>query len=216
MPADLKLVEITGSPNNVKVRIALGYKGLDYVREPFEFEGFPGDRSELVALSTQPRTPVLKHGETVVFDSGAILRYLDANFPDTSRLFSEDYAEMGEIEEWELWARTDLYSHVGTVFGQIFASPPDAAVLRRACEAMHEATGRIEAALERAPFLLGDAMKAADVVSAPMVNLAMISDSAETGPILGFFREHFQLGEGRERTREWVRRVMAYDPLFAG
>lgn len=186
------------------------------MREPVELDSYPGDRSEIVALSTQPLTPVLKHGDTVIFDSGAILRYLDANFPDTPRLFTEDYAEMGELERWELWAKTDLYSQVVAVFGQVFARTPDTAVLRRARESMHQATGRIEAALERAPFLLGDAMKAADVVSAPLVNLAMISDSAEAGPILSFFREHFQLGEGRERTREWVRRVMAYDPLFAG
>ena len=32
--ASLILHELTGSPNNVKARIALGYKGLDYDRNP--------------------------------------------------------------------------------------------------------------------------------------------------------------------------------------
>lgn len=216
MSKKLKLVEITGSPNNVKVRIALGYKGLEYEREPLEFEGFPGDRSGVVACSTQPRTPVLTHGETVIFDSGGILRYLDANFPATPRLYTEDYAQLGEIEQWELWARTDLGGPTGALFGQLFAPEPDVEVCRKACESFHEVTGRIEAALEKNPFVLGEAMKAPDVICAPVVNLSMLSEAAASGPIMGFFRTHFHLGEGRDRTREWVRRVMAHDPLFVG
>ena len=45
MPADLTLHELTGSPNNVKVRIALGFKGLSYERKPITMDGFPGNRS---------------------------------------------------------------------------------------------------------------------------------------------------------------------------
>ena len=159
---------------------------------------------------------MLKHGETVIFDSNGILRYLDANFPDTPRLYTEDYAQFGEIEEWEMWSKTEMSLPVRTIFGQFFAPEPDLDACRQASEAMHEATGRIEAALEKNPFVMGEVMKAPDIVCAVGVNLAMISEAAASGPIMGFFQTHFHLGEGRERTREWVRRVMAHDPLFVG
>ena len=87
MSKPLELYQIGGSPNNVRVRIALGFKGLAYDTWdlPMETGQFPFDRSRLVELSGQPRTPVLKHGEVVIFDSGGILRYLEANFRDTPR-----------------------------------------------------------------------------------------------------------------------------------
>ena len=67
MDTDLTLHELTGSPNNVKVRIGLGYKGLKYERKPVALDGFPGNREAVVALSRQPRLPVLQHGKTVIF-----------------------------------------------------------------------------------------------------------------------------------------------------
>ena len=74
MSAKITLHELTGSPNNVRVRIGLGYKGLEYQRKPLELTGdFPGDRSEVVKLSGQPRLPVLQHGDTIIYDSRAIL-----------------------------------------------------------------------------------------------------------------------------------------------
>ncbi|MHC5062950.1 MAG: glutathione S-transferase family protein, partial [Planctomycetota bacterium] len=64
--------------NNMKVRVALGYKGI-----PYEFKSIdPADRSRIQDLSGQFLTPVLVHGEQVVADSAAILRYLDLAFPE--------------------------------------------------------------------------------------------------------------------------------------
>ena len=98
--------------NNMKVRIALGYKGLDYTYTEVD----PGDRAELIRLTGQFLTPVMVHGERTLFDSAAILRYLDANFPDTPRLYSEEYGEMADIEGWERFTMTQLGEVVGMMF----------------------------------------------------------------------------------------------------
>lgn len=75
--------------NNLKVRAALEYKGL-----PYEFRTIePRDRTELVRRLGQFLTPVMEHGETLLVDSGAILRYLDANFPKTPKLFGGSHGE---------------------------------------------------------------------------------------------------------------------------
>lgn len=217
MSATVTLHEITGSPNSTKVRIALGLKGIAYERRPVELSGgFPGDRGELVRLSTQPRAPVLVHGETVVFDSSAILRYLEANFPATPRLFTTDWAQMREIEEWETWARTELSRPVSAVFQQALAEEPDEAACRAASDLMHELTGRIESALAENPYLLRDTASAADVTAAPTVHLALLPEElARSGPVFGFFHRNLTLGEGRERTKEWVGSLMAHDAAWS-
>ena len=38
--------------------------------------------------------------------------------------------------------------------------------------------------------------------------------AAQSSPIGAFFVEHFDLGEDRDRTRAWVKRVMAHDEVY--
>jgi glutathione S-transferase len=211
---DLRLHELTGSPNSIKVRVALGYKGLEYERVPFEVESFPGDRSALVKLSRQPRCPVLEHGKAVLFDSGAILRYLEANFPDAPPIFVDDYAAHAEIETWELFSRTKLGEAIGMIFGQAFSPEQDASVIAKANELLNERTGALEDRLSGRDVLVGDHLTAADIVVASPLYLADLTDeNAQGHPIAAFFQKNLRLGEGREKTRAWVRRVLANDPV---
>lgn len=211
--SELTLYELPPSPNNMKARIGLGFKGLQFERSILELDRFPGDRSGIVAVSGQPRTPVLKHGGAVIFDSGAILRYLEANFRDTPPLFSTDFDEFGEIEHWEAFGRSRLSEPVSIMFRQAFAPEKSADAIRRANEMMRELVGRLEDRLSQTGFLVGGRLTAADVTGAPLVNLAMLSVDAGAGPISQFVAENLQLGEGCDRTREWVRTVLAHDPI---
>jgi len=211
--SELTLYELPPSPNNMKARIALGFKGLQFERSILELDQFPGDRSGIVAVSGQPRTPVLKHGSAVIFDSGAILRYLEANFRDTPPLFSTDFDEFGEIERWEAFGRSRLSEPVSIMFQKAFAPEKSADAIRRANELMRELVGCLEDRLAQTGFLVGGRLTAADVTGAPLVNLAMLSADAGSGPIGQFFAENLQLGEGYDRTREWVRTVLAHDPI---
>jgi len=215
MSTNVTLHEITGSSNSVKVRIALSYKGLEYNREAVELDSFPGDRSSIVAISRQPRLPVLQHGETVVFDSSAILRYLEANFPDTPPIFSDDHATLGEIEGWELFARSQISEPLVMMFGELFAPEPDADVVARANEMLNERTATIEDRLGHGDYLVDDRLTAADIACAAPLYLADLPAEAATedNPMDTFFHKNLTLGEGRPQTTEWVRRVMAYDPV---
>ena len=214
MSNNLTLHELTGSPNNVKVRIALGYKGLDYDRKEVELDSYPGDRSPVAKLSRQPRLPVIEDGPTVIFGSDAIFRYLEANYPDTPTIFTDDYSTFGEIEQWELFARTQIGEPIGMIFGQAFAPEADPQVVARANELLNDRTGVLEDKLSTGEFLVGDHLTAGDIACAAPLYLAdMTDENAQTHPIAGFFQANLKLGEGREQTRAWVRRVMAYDPI---
>lgn len=216
MSSSLKLIELPPSPNNMKARIALAYKNLEYERLPIRITGSPEDRKPVIEASGQPLTPVLLHGETVVYDSAAILRYLDANFRDTPPLFSGDYFTMKQIEDWERYGRVDIDKPVGMVFKAAFEKEPDPNVGIEASALMHEVTGRIERQLEKTPFLVGEELTAADVTAVPMVWYSMLPEEMEgASPIALFFAKHLQLGDGRDRTRAWVQKVMSYDPDFS-
>ena len=212
MSTTLVLHELTPSPNNLKVRMALGFKGLAYERVPFVPDGMPGDRSKYVELSGQPRTPILVHGETVIYDSNGIARYLDANVKRDPSLFSTDYAEMGEIETWEFFARSRASQAVGMLFGLAIAGEVDAEVVKQANAAFHDATGELQDAIAATGFLVAGRTTNADLANVALANLGMLSDAyAASSPILAFFREHLALGDDRAGVRAWVERHLAYD-----
>lgn len=208
MTDKVTLYSLHGSPNSMKVRIALGYKKIPHER----IDVNPQDRSELIRVSGQPLAPVLVHGDRAVFDSAAILRYLDGNFRDTPPLFSAEYDTIKKIEEYEFFARTQLGRPVGMIFGLYFAPEKDPHVAAEASAKANELSSRLEEQLSRSEWLVGDRMTAADVTAAPYVWLGMLPEAAaEDGEVAAFFLRNLHLGEGREKTRAWVSRVIAYD-----
>ncbi len=84
----LRFWELTPSPNNIKVRMALRFKGIDFEQIIVD----PLDRAPVIEVSGQELTPVIEDRGIVLNDSEAILQYLDANYPDTPRLFPRERA----------------------------------------------------------------------------------------------------------------------------
>ncbi|MCR4315863.1 MAG: glutathione S-transferase family protein [Planctomycetes bacterium] len=206
--SNVVLYEIPPSPNNIKVRIALNYKKIPYERSAIN----PVDRADLVKLSGQPLTPVLKHGDTVMFDSSAILRYIEANFRQGPSIFSTESNEIRMIEDFEHHGRGRLLRPIAMTFGEFFAGEKNVDTLHAASKMMHEETERLEKTLAGKKYLVGEKLTIADIVSVPAVYYAMVSEK-EVGdhPIKQFFHANLHLGEGRENVRAWVDRVMALD-----
>ncbi len=180
--------------NNFKVRVALGYKDI-----PYDFHTIsPGDRSAVIAVSGQPFTPVLVHGDVVIPDSAAILRYLDANFRDTPRLFSAAYDELREIEGWEGWGRTTLARPLLMLVRQRREDRDDPAERQHAAELFATACRHLDESLGDAEWLIGARLTAADATCAPVLHRA-----SESGML--------PLPDDINATLDWMGRVMAYD-----
>ncbi|MEM7245706.1 MAG: glutathione S-transferase family protein [Acidobacteriota bacterium] len=181
--------------NNMKVRVALGYKGL-----PYEFlEVDPKDRTTIHGLTGQHFTPVLEHGDRRIFDSAAILRYLDANFLDTPRLFGSDYHEQRAIESWEGFARTELAAPMmEVVLTRVRGEEVSDETLTRCGAEFAEAGSELVERLKGHDWLVGDDLTAADVTAAPVI---------------------FRVREGKvlpwdgslDALAAWVDRVMGHD-----
>jgi len=212
----IRLFEIPPSPNSIKVRVAMNYKGIPFERIPLprDAAGTGFERSAVIAATRQPLTPAIEHDGHTLFDSAAILRYLEANFPGTPPLFSTDVDTLRAIENEERWARSELSAPFTKVIRMFFAGQVGAAAVEEANREFQAFTEHIETILEASPWLMGGSMTAADVTAAPYVFGAMIPvEAAAAGGPVAFLHENFHLGEGRERTRAWVGKVMAYDPM---
>ena len=209
--ATLKLFDLAPSPNNIKIRLALGYKGIDYERIPIALDD--AGREAVIEATGQPLTPAIAHGEVRLFDSSAILRYIDANFRDRGpRLYATSREEMREIEDWEAFAREDATAPVALTFGQAMAGAVDPARKKEANEALARVTARLEERLSESEWLVGDAMTAADIQVAPFVFCGMLPpEAAAAGGVVQFFAEHLRAPEDHAKTRAWAGRVMAFD-----
>jgi glutathione S-transferase len=181
--------------NNMKVRVALGYKGI-----PYEFRSIdPGDRSTLARISGQFLTPVLQHGKVGLSDSAAILRYLEANFPDTPKLFGAGIAEQWAIEDWELFARTELAGPMmETVHTKVTGGTVDDAMAARCSTAFGTAADKLAHALKDRQWLIGDTMTAADITAGAVIHRIRVA-------------EFFPFSPAATEMFPWVDRVMSFD-----
>jgi glutathione S-transferase len=179
--------------NNLKVRVSLGYKQIPYRFVSIE----PGDREEVLRISGQALTPVMTHGDVVLFDSAAIMRYLDANFRDTPRLYGDGRETTWPIEDWERFARGEMGGPLMDVVKMHLAGGNDPVVVERAAAQFAELVQRLEDALDDRDWLVGDTMTAADIATACVI--ARVQRSGL-----------FPLPES-PRVSAWTDRVMAFD-----
>ncbi len=152
--------------NNIKVRLALEHKGI-----PYEFRTIePTDRDELVRVSGQFLTPVMVDGDVVLFDSGAILRYLDANYPETPKLYGHSHSEQWEIEDWERFGRGPLAEPMmSLVHARVRGEGVTPALEESAAADFGVAIRKLEGRLEGRQWLVGDEMTAADITCAAVI-----------------------------------------------
>lgn len=181
--------------NNMKVRVALGFKLIAYTFHTID----PADRTEIVRLSGQHLTPVLEHGDRVLFDSAAILRYLEANFRDAPPLFGANRDEQWAIEELELFARTTLAAPMmEIVHHRVAGRTVDPAMDSRCTEAFAKAATSLIDRLDGRTWLVGERMSAADVTAAAVMYRIRASGL-------------FELPERASTIDGWIDRVMAHD-----
>jgi glutathione S-transferase len=115
----MKLIQIPFSHNCVKVRVALGLKGLSY--ETLDIA--PMDRASVVAASGQGLVPVLMDDGRTIADSTAILLHLEERYPDPP-LVPSDAAARAEcwlLEDWADQAFMEISRRIS--YGAVLSQP---------------------------------------------------------------------------------------------
>ena len=151
--------------NVQKVLWLVGELGLPH--EHVEAGGAAGglDAPAFRRLNPHGRVPVIEDGETVVWESHAILRYLAATHaPGT--LWPDAAAARSEADRWMDWAHTSLQPAFMQLFWGFFRTPEgqrDAGLIERARRDCAERFRRLDAHLAGRPFVAGPAFGLGDI-----------------------------------------------------
>jgi len=165
----LRVLGRATSGNVQKVLFFLEETGTPYAREDYgrQFNNTGGD---YLKLNPNGKVPTIVDGDTVVWESHTILRYL-ANKLGKTDLYPADFAKRTDVERWMDWLLASLnYQYV-----QVFKDSKKPAAERAATfDADAKELGAQLSILEKAsagkPFIAGNALTLADIALGPIVH----------------------------------------------
>jgi glutathione S-transferase len=164
----------SGSPYSWRVQLALEYKQLPYNSHRLEFSRQEHQSPQMLALNFRGRVPVLKDGDYVVFESLAVLYYLDLKYPEP-RIFGRTPEESGVIMrvicEYQSYAEEHAMKIARAVFTSALAGRADE--LTQAMHVVAREARSIEARLAKSDWIVGESFSAADMVIFPGIQLLL-------------------------------------------
>jgi glutathione S-transferase len=164
----------SGSPFAWRVLLALEFKHLPYTSHVLQFSKQEHKSPQMLALNPRGRVPVLKDGDYVVFESLAVLYYLDLKYP-APPIFGRTPEEAGVIMrvicEFQAYAETQVTNIVTAVFAKTPNLP--AADLTAAMHVVASEARTIEGRLSKSDWIVGESLSAADMVIFPTIQLLL-------------------------------------------
>jgi len=165
---------IPGSPFMRAVEVALREKNAPYRVHALS----PGEHKNPEYLARHPfgRIPAFEHGDFRLYETQAILRYIDDVIPapplepaDPRRA-----ARMNQIigiNDWYFFPKVAAVIVFNRIFGpKLLGLPADEAAIAAAVPEGRRCIGELERLLGEQPFLAGDRISLADVLLAPQLD----------------------------------------------
>jgi glutathione S-transferase len=165
-------------------RLAMHEKGTSYTW--VEVNPFAKDvPADYLAMHPFGRVPTLVHGEFVLFETGAITRYLDEAFqgPRLQPIRPEDRARVSQIisviDSYAYWPLVrQVFSH--GVFRPRLGHPADPTEYQRGLEAAPSILRAFDRLSGDGGFLVADSLSLADIHLAPMIAYFTSDPNGET------------------------------------
>ena len=153
------------SINVQKVMWVIGELGLAHER--IDVGGAFGglDAPDYLALNPNGVIPTLEDGETVVWESNAVVRYLTSKY-DAGGLAPSDLAAKAQADQWMDWHATTLYGDFITIFLGLVRTAPsqrDEAAIALAEKATAGHYRLLEQALAGRAYIAGDRLTMGDI-----------------------------------------------------
>jgi glutathione S-transferase len=162
----------SGSPYSWRVLLALAHKGLPYESQLLHFDKQEHQSPQMLKMNPRGRLPVLRDGDYVVFESVAILYYLDLKCPRPP-IFGTSPEEAGVIMrvicEFQAYAEPAVSRIVEAIFADEVAGSIDA--LTDAMHVVAREARTIEARLARELWIVGANYTALDMVIFPWIQV---------------------------------------------
>lgn len=149
------------------IRLALEEKGVDYAVEPVEMK-----QPSHLELHPFGRVPAFRHGDFQLYESMAIMAYVDGAF-DGPALMPSDPRQRARMIQWlsicACYFDADVTRRyiVATMFAKDGERDMDA--INAALVDVRHHLGVTEATLNETPYLAGEALSLADLMLLPMM-----------------------------------------------
>ena len=162
----------SGSPFSWRVLLALEHKGLQYESHLLHLDQQEHQSPQMLKLNPRGRVPVLKDGDYVVFESVAVLYYLEVKYPQAP-MFGATPEEAGVIMrvicEFQAYAEPALQKIVSAIFSDRVA--PQIDELTDAMHVVAREARTIEGRLSKEQWIVGSNYSATDMVIFPWIQL---------------------------------------------
>lgn len=195
----------SGSPPAWRVWLALEFKRLPYELRVLSFDAGDLKKPEFLAINPRARVPAIVDGDLALYESNAIVEYLEEQYPATPQLYPGNTRERARVRRWvseiDDGIARDLYQFAEAAF----ASTPDPQAVARLRTPLVEEF-RLITTLAAGHFLAGGRLTAADFALYPYYALTMRLDARM--PALGLAAD---LPDG---LKAWAARIEAL-PFFA-
>lgn len=206
----------SGSPYSWRVLLALTVKQVPYESKLLQFSRGDHKTPEFLGMNPRGRLPVLKDGSHVVYESVAILSYIEKLHP-TPNLLGETAAETGAI--WQTISEVDAYlcplqeELVATVFQDETKGREDE--LRAVAAQVREEIATYDGRLARSRYLAASRLTAADLVLFP--TLMLIGRIGTRAPALDLALGLENLRASHPNVDRWARTIESlpgYDATY--
>lgn len=168
MPASLTLVSHALCPYVQRIAIALAEKDIPHNRVTVDLSNKP---DWFLTISPLGRTPVLKVGEEALFESHAILEYLEETYPNP--LHPDDAFERARHRAW-IGFGSEMLNGIAAFYTAI-----DSAELETRAALLHARFRLLEGQLDEGPWFAGNRFTMVDAVFAPVFRYLDTFDQIE-------------------------------------
>lgn len=161
----LKILGRASSINVQKVMWFAAELGLDVEREDIGGKFGGNDRPEYLALNPNGLIPTMEDGETILWESQAIVRYL-AEREGLSPWYPADLKNRGLANQWMDWYLSRMHPPMTVIFWGLIRTKPedrDQEAMDKAVKQAAELWGLVDKHLESAPFITGDEPSMGDI-----------------------------------------------------
>jgi glutathione S-transferase len=173
--ADIKIYGVPPSTFTRTARLACHEKGIDYELVPT----FPGQTG---ALNPFQKIPAIAHGDMTLYESTAILRYLDRTFPGP-KLWPQDSRQAALCDQWVSAVNDSLVNSALRFLANHYGFlPVPQEMADQYLAKARDVVPVFERQLGQNRYIVGDSATAADLFLAPVVyNFPAIPGLKEIG-----------------------------------
>lgn len=198
----------SGSPFAWRVLLTLEVKGLPYQSRLLQFSKREHKTPEFLAMNPRGQVPVLRDGDYVVWESLAIMAYLERKHP-APPIFGDTPAAHGDIWRAVCELTSYLVEPAETYTLALFHGEADAQApaVRAAVPQVRTELARLESLLSARDWLAGDGVTAADIVLLP--TLKSLERAAGKPGADGFELALLPLAKHYPALARWVARMEA-------